>query len=141
MKIWPREREMTDKDHITIVYDDQCPVCRTYCAGLKPQADGPALDLVDARQGGALMDEITARGLDIDQGMVVKIGDTLHYGSDAIHELSKYAGTKNAMGVMGRVFFGSRFIARIVYPPCKAVRNVLLRMLGISKVGNLKKRR
>ena len=44
--------------------------------------------LVDARKGGcALMDEITARGLDIDEGMVVKVGNDLHYGSDAIFEL------------------------------------------------------
>ena len=34
------------------------------------------------------MDEITAAGLDIDQGMVLKVGGTLHYGADAIHALS-----------------------------------------------------
>jgi len=32
------------------------------------------LVLVDARDGGPVMEEITARGFDIDQGMVVKVG-------------------------------------------------------------------
>ena len=34
------------------------------------------------------MEEITAAGLDIDQGMVVKVGGQIYYGPDAIHVLA-----------------------------------------------------
>ncbi|MGH8665763.1 MAG: hypothetical protein ACREUX_15990 [Burkholderiales bacterium] len=34
-----------------------------------------------------LMDEITAAGLDIDQGMVLKLRGQMYYGADAIHVL------------------------------------------------------
>jgi len=126
---------------IDIVYDDRCPVCRTYCTRLVAKEGGPALNLIDARRGGALMDEITARGLNIDEGMVVKIGDELHYGSDAIFELARLARGRGAVGLMNRFIFRSRRLARLLYPPCKEVRNLVLRGLGITRINNLGQRR
>lgn len=75
-------------NEILLVYDKQCPACDYYCNLVRIREVAGRLVLVDARDGGPIVDEITAAGLDIDQGMVVKVGGTLHYGSDAIHVLS-----------------------------------------------------
>ncbi len=32
----------------------------------------------------SMMDELTRRGLDVDQGMALKVGDEIYYGSDAM---------------------------------------------------------
>jgi hypothetical protein len=45
-----------------------------YCNLARIRADVGDLKLVDARDGGPVMEEITRAGLDIDQGMVVKVG-------------------------------------------------------------------
>ena len=86
MQTQPNDGDMNNGD-IWLVYDGECPLCRTYCKYVRIRAAAGRLHLVDARQPGPLMDEITAAGLDIDQGMVVKLGGRLYYGPDAIHVL------------------------------------------------------
>jgi hypothetical protein len=39
------------------------------------------LCIVNARENSAIMEEITSQGLDIDQGMVLKMGGQLYYGA------------------------------------------------------------
>ncbi len=83
------------------------------------------------------MSEITAAGLDIDQGMVLKVGDRLYYGADAIHMLS-LLGTRS--GVFNRLsywVFRSRRLSGIVYPVLRTGRNLLLKSLGKTKINNL----
>lgn len=95
------------------------------------------LVLVDARDGGPIMDEITAAGLDIDQGMVLKVGQTLYYGADAIHVLA-LMGTNS--GVFNRIThwsFRYRPVARVLYPILRAGRNLLLKYLGRTRINNL----
>lgn len=122
---------------ITVVYDGQCPVCRGYCERLDAAPKQSALNLVDARQPSALMDDITARKWDIDQGMVVKTDAGLFYGSRAMHELAKAAKAKGSIGLATNMFFGSRAMAAVSYPLAKAFRNVVLRIKGIGKINNL----
>lgn len=123
---------------IELVYDDECPVCRAYCTNISLKDPERPLELIDARKAGALMDDITARGLDIDEGMVVKIGDDLHYGSDAIHVLSQYTKPAGLMGRMNQTLFRHKFLSDILYPAGKTLRNLVLYALGIEKIRNLR---
>ena len=122
---------------IFLVYDRQCPLCEYYCTLSRVRQSAGELVLVDARDGGPLMDEITAAGLDIDDGMVLKVGDRLYYGADAIHALS-LLGTRS--GVFNRVAFWtfrSRRVARVLYPALRAGRNLVLKLLGRTRINNL----
>lgn len=124
---------------IWLVYDGQCPLCRTYCKYVRIREAAGRLHLVDARQPGPLMDEITAAGLDIDQGMVVKLGGCLYYGPDAIHVLTLLSTPSGLFNRLSYVFFGSQGAARIWYPVSKAVRNLVLKAMGIRYIDNLKR--
>lgn len=135
----PQETSRAQAPPIELVYDDECPVCRVYCTNIKLKDSGQPLVLIDARKGGVLMDDITARGLDIDEGMVVKIGNNLYYGSDAIYVLSQHTKSAGIMGRMNQYLFRHRFLADILYPAGKAARNFVLYVLGIEKIGNLRK--
>lgn len=95
------------------------------------------LRIVDAREQSDVLDEITARGLDIDQGMVLKMGEQLYYGADAIHMLS-LIGTRS--GIFNRLnywLFRSESVSRVLYPVLRFFRNLLLKFLGKSKINNL----
>ncbi|MDX1517190.1 MAG: DCC1-like thiol-disulfide oxidoreductase family protein [Woeseiaceae bacterium] len=129
---------MSSEPVIELVYDRQCPVCDFYCRRASIDAAHGRLVLVDARDPGAVMDEITARGLDIDEGMVLKIGDELYYGADAIHELARRSGRTGAINRLGRIAFRSRRLARAIYPLLKACRNLLLKLLGRTRINNLR---
>lgn len=124
-------------DQVMVVYDKQCPACDYYCNMVRIREAAGQLVLIDARDGGPIMDEITARGLDIDQGMVVKVGSELYYGPDAIHVLALMGTNRGLFNRMVYWAFRSRAAARIVYPILKTCRNLLLKILGKTRINNL----
>ena len=124
-------------EDLWLVYDGECPVCRNYCRHVRLREAAGRLHLVDARQPGELMDEITRAGLDIDQGMVLKVRDQLYYGDAAMHMITLMSTRAGWFNRVSFLFFGTRLAARIFYPAGKAVRNLLLKVLGISYIRNL----
>jgi predicted DCC family thiol-disulfide oxidoreductase YuxK len=124
---------------VLVVYDRQCPACNLYCHLVRIRASVGRLVLVDARQGGAVMEEVTAAGLDIDQGMVVKVGPQLFYGSDAIHVLALMGTDRGLFNRLVYWTFRSRRAAGILYPVLRALRNLLLKLLRKEKVDNLRR--
>lgn len=122
---------------ILLVYDRECPVCNAYCQIVRIRESVGDLKIVNAREQSEVLDEITDRGLDIDQGMVLKMGDELYYGSDAIHMLA-LIGTRS--GVFNRLnywAFRSKSVSSVLYPALRFFRNLLLKILGKSKINNL----
>jgi predicted DCC family thiol-disulfide oxidoreductase YuxK len=123
---------------ILLVYDKECPVCSMYCSMARIRASVGELRLVNARDASAVMDEITLKGLDIDQGMVLKVEDNVYYGSDAIHALSLMS---SRSGIFNRItywVFRSQTLSRFLYPVLRFFRNLLLMLLGKTKINNLK---
>jgi len=128
---------MRPPERIFLVYDKQCPACDLYCLLVRIRADVGELDLVDARDGGPIMDEITAAGLDIDQGMVLKVGSRLYYGADAIHTLSLMSTRAGFFNRLSYWSFRSKAVAAVLYPVLRALRNLLLKILGKTKINNM----
>jgi predicted DCC family thiol-disulfide oxidoreductase YuxK len=128
---------MNDDREVLVVYDKQCPVCDYYCNMVRIKQSVGRLVLVDARDSNPIMAEITARGLDIDQGMVVKVGTELYYGADAIHALALMGTNKGFFNRLAYWSFRSRGVSNILYPVLRACRNLLLKVLGKTKINNL----
>jgi predicted DCC family thiol-disulfide oxidoreductase YuxK len=101
---------------ILLVYDKQCPACDLYCSVVRIRADVGELELVDARAGGPIMDEITAANLDIDKGMVLEVGGRLYYGSDAIHVLSLMSTRAGFFNRLSYWSFRSKTVSGVLYP-------------------------
>jgi predicted DCC family thiol-disulfide oxidoreductase YuxK len=128
---------MSSTQDILLVYDKECPACNYYCNLTRIRESLGDLVLVNARDGGPVMDEITAAGLDIDQGMVLKVGDKLHYGSDAIHALSLMSTRSGIFNRLSCFIFRSEKVSAVLYPVLLAGRNLLLKSLRKSKINNL----
>ncbi|MEX2165037.1 MAG: DCC1-like thiol-disulfide oxidoreductase family protein [Sulfuricaulis sp.] len=126
------------REAILLVYDKQCPVCDNYCQLVQIRETLGEFKLIDARESSPLMDEITSRGWDIDQGMVLKMGDELYYGSDAIHALALISSRSGIFNRFNYWMFKSRKLAHFFYPILRFFRNLLLKLLGRSKINNLR---
>jgi len=129
---------MNDRHEIVIVYDKQCPACDYYCNLVRIRETVGNLVLQDARDGGSIVEEITARGWDIDQGMVVKVGTELYYGSEAIHVLSLMSTNQGIFNRVAYWSFRSKSVSKVLYPFLRFFRNLLLKLLGKTKINNLK---
>ena len=124
---------------IQVVYDGECPICRYYCERVAIDNHHGHLELVDARQASSVMDDVTARALDIDQGMVVKHNGNLYYAEAAIQHLANLGSRRDWFHRINRLMFKSKTMAKIVYPMSRSARNVILKILGKTKINNLGK--
>jgi len=128
---------MTDKP-ILLIYDKECPACHFYCQIVRIRQSVGELVLIDARENPAVLQEISAKGLDIDQGMVLKMDGQLYYGADAIHLLALLSGRSGVFNRLNYWLFRSKKVAAILYPILRSCRNLLLKILGKTKINNLK---
>lgn len=122
---------------IVLVYDRECPVCHNYCQTVRIRESVGQLQIINAREHSEIMDEITARGMDVDQGMVLKLGGKFYYGADAIHALALISTRAGFFNRLNFWVFRSERLSRLLYPVMRALRNLLLKLLGRNKINNL----
>jgi len=92
------------------------------------------LVLVDARTNSKIMQEITKAGLNIDQGMVLKMNSNLYYGPDAIHALSLISSRNGIFNRVNYWLFRTKVLSNICYPILRSMRNLLLKLLSKTKL-------
>jgi len=124
-------------DELLLVYDQECPLCDGYCRRVRVRPQAWRLQLVNARDAAPVMNEITAAGLDIDQGMVVRMHGRLHYGADAIHVLALLSSRSGFFNRLNYWLFRTRTQSRFLYPVLRFGRNLLLKALRKTKINNL----
>ena len=124
---------------ILLVYDAQCPLCDAYCRVVRIRRSVGELRLIDARQSPGVLREITRAGLDIDEGMVLKVGEALYYGADAIQALALMSTASGAFNRLNHWVFRTQARAARLYPLLRRGRNLLLRLLGRRRINNLQR--
>lgn len=122
---------------ILLIYDKGCPACSAYSQLVRIRQSVGELKLINAREDSGVMQQITAQGLDIDQGMVLKMGDNWYYGSDAISMLALLSSRNGLFNRLNYHLFKSKRLAKWLYPLLRCCRNLLLKLLGKHKINNL----
>ena len=125
------------REQILLVYDKECPACDQYCRIVRIREELGDLVIIDAREESEVLKEITAKGLDIDQGMVLKMDDELYYGADAIHALALISSRSGVFNRINYWLFKSKRLSKVLYPFLRSCRNLLLKVLGRTKINNL----
>jgi len=118
-----------DIDDAVLVYDGECPFCNAYVRMLRLR-EHVVLQLVDARAGGAWVDTIVAAGFDLDEGMVLRIGERYFHGDECIHVLAMLSTSAGALNRMNAAIFKNRTASRLIYPVLRFFRNLTLKIMG-----------
>jgi predicted DCC family thiol-disulfide oxidoreductase YuxK len=117
-----------------IVYDGQCPFCSRYVQLVRLRETLGQVQLVDARKGGPMVDEARAAGLDLDEGMVLKLDGRLYHGADCINMLALLSTPSSRFNRINAALFRSRTASRLMYPMLRTGRNAVLRLLGRTRI-------
>jgi len=125
-----------NKEKILLVYDKDCPACDNYCQVVRIRESIGELKIINARENSEVLEEITQLGLDIDQGMVLKMGGVIYYGADAIHALALISSRSGVFNKLNYWLFKSRRVSTVLYPVLRFLRNLLLKVLGKTKINN-----
>src|SRR5215468_10243321 len=105
-----------------LVYDGQCPFCANYVALLRLRETFPGLQLLDARaqRDHPLVQSLAPRGVRIDDGMALVVGDQIHHGAESIHQLALRVADRTGFGRLNWVLFRSRLRSAVLYPWLRA---------------------
>lgn len=101
-------------------------MCRSVVHGLKARHDGQRISLIDARAAPEQVAKLAARGLDLDEGIVVKAGEAYFSGAEATRYLARLHAPAGWLERFAAWGFGSPRRAALVYPLFRALRRVLL---------------
>lgn len=127
------------KGDVYFVYDGDCPICTTAARALRIREAVGNLHLINARDGAdqPLVREVTERGYDLDQGMVIKFGGQYYHGADALGIMAMLGSEVGWFNRINALLFQYPRVARLLYPAMRGTRNTLIRILGVSKLNNL----
>lgn len=118
-----------------IIYDGECPFCSTYVKFMRLRESVGKVELLDAREGGAVVDSVRQLGYDLNEGMIFYYGGQYYYGADAVQMLSMLSGSRGWLNRLNASIFRSPARASMLYPFLRAGRNATLQLLGRSKIG------
>ena len=122
-----------------LVYDNECLACSNYSQTVRIAESVGEIILVNARDDSAIVKKNKGKGFDLDQGTVLKIDDCLYFGADAIHALALLGSTSGIFNKINYWVFRSPIRSRILYPILRISRNMLLKILGRTRINNLDK--
>ena len=127
---------MSTDTHIRIIYDGDCPFCQAYVNMLRLK-EQYTVELVDARGNHAVLPEITSKGYDLDDGMVVEISGRFFHGDEAMTRMALMTTKSGLLRRLTKWTFTSERRSRYLYPILRGGRNMTLRVLGHKKINNL----
>jgi len=123
-------KDADNKDTVWIVYDGACPLCSAYVRMVRLKQALGDVRLVDAREGGPVVEEVMAQGFDLDQGMAMKMGGRFYHGGQVMHMIAMMSSEAGLFNRLHAWAFRSPLRAKVLYPPLRTGRNIALRLLG-----------
>src|SRR5690554_6169345 len=113
-----------------IYYDGDCPFCRRYVDLLRLREAAGEVRLISLRDAPEACRRFEAQGIVLDQGMVVEQGGQLFHGSEAVHRLALMTSPVGLFNRLSAAIFSRQWLAVLLYPLMRAVRNATLLMMG-----------
>jgi predicted DCC family thiol-disulfide oxidoreductase YuxK len=119
---------------MAVVYDGACPFCRNYVTLMKLRAAAGGVVLVDARNGGPIVERLIRQGYDLNEGMAAIYGDAVYHGPDAVVLISTMTGKLPWTGRLLAALLRDKKRAAVIYPIMKLGRKITLKALGVAQI-------
>lgn len=123
-----------DKNTLYLIYDDECPLCRSSAHALNIKKAVGNLVLINARESHPLVGSAFAHGFDPDLGIIVIYNDQYYFGADAAHFLALLNSSQSKLNAITASVFRVKIFARLLYPVVKSIRRILLKIKGVGAI-------
>lgn len=118
-----------------VLYDGECPVCGAYMALARLRTLRPSLRVLDARQEPALVASLRVQGYDVNDSILVRVGERVYSGAAATRLISQLGSDNPAVRRAALYAIGGAPWSEALYPWLRGMRNGLLRVLGRGMIG------
>lgn len=123
-----------DNSALYLIYDDECPLCRSSAHALNIKKAVGNFVLINARESHPLVSAAYARGFDPDLGIIVIYNNQYYFGADAIHFLAMLNSSHSKLNAITASLFRVKLFARALYPIVKSIRRILLSIKGVGAI-------
>jgi predicted DCC family thiol-disulfide oxidoreductase YuxK len=120
---------------VRVIYDGQCPLCTCFVQLYRLREAAGSIELVDARLYPELVAALARDGYDLNQGMLVEIGEVRAHGAQAMHLLALLSSANTGFNKANAWLFRRKHIANLAYPVLRAGRQALLKLMGRQPIG------
>lgn len=117
-----------------LLYDGECPFCSRYVAHARLTAAAGPVALIDARLRPDLVRLHAAEGMDINEGMILRLDGNTWFGGDVLNRLALLSTRSDAFNRLNAAVFRHPRLSRLLYPLLRGGRNAALRLLGRGRI-------
>ena len=131
--MWIMRRMAADQStdvRLVVVYDGECPFCRSYVRLMALREAVGRVDLIDARTSDPTVRRLFEAGYDLNEGMAAIYGGKVYYGSDCVVLLSALAQKRGWLGRRVAWLLRDPDRSSVLYPIMKFGRRVTLKIMG-----------
>jgi len=118
----------------TVIYDGECPFCKTYVQFMRFRETVGTVNLLDARSQPELVQAFKNKGYDLNNGMVFIMNQKVHYGDDAVFMMSLLSSSVGVFNRMNGFIFSKPILAKTIYPVLVVGRKIVLKLLGKTRL-------
>ena len=118
----------------SLIYDGDCPICSSYVQLLRLRESVGPVELINARTLDAASLSCETAGIDVDKGMIFRVGGVRYWGADAMNLLALMSTRSDLFNRVNCWVFGSRLGAIVVYPVLRTARRALLMLMGRQSI-------
>ena len=120
---------------LEVVYDGECPFCRSYVMYCRLKEAFTAVVLTNARDVPDRVARYRGEGMEINKGMIVVYGGAVYHGDKAMTVLSQISRPDAFAQRVMRLLFRWPLVAGMVYGGLRLGRDLALMFLGRAKIG------
>ncbi len=124
----------TGTSKVTLIYDGDCPLCRALAQKSHLEKAFGLLRLIDAREHPTVLQAVMAQGYNLDQGFLVIVDNTTYFGEQALHQLALMSSRSILFNRLCYELFRYRWIATLLYPVLRQLRNLILFTTGRARL-------
>lgn len=125
----PPTRTPTDEPGNYLLYDGECPVCSRCVAWSNLKDIRPDIQLLNAREHPPLVALWREQGVEINDSMVLKLGELRLSGHEAVSAIARLDDKRQGLWTQAMRFISRESISKPLYPLLVAGRKLLLRLL------------
>jgi predicted DCC family thiol-disulfide oxidoreductase YuxK len=124
----------TQTPDLEVVYDGDCPFCRSYVMYCRLKEAFPEVVLTDARDVPDRVARYRGEGMEINKGMIVIYKGAVYHGDEAMTVLTQISRPDALLQRVMRLLFRSPVVAGVVYGVLRLGRDAALFFLGRRKI-------
>ena len=119
---------------LEVVYDGDCPFCRSYVMYCRLKEAFPDVVLTEARDVPDRVAKYRGEGMEINKGMIVVYGGAVYHGDKAMTVLTQISRPDAFLQRVMRLLFRWPVLAGVVYGVLRLGRDMALFFLGRRKI-------